>query len=208
MAKTDKYRFRVNNKITYDAIQYTGFNLGDIYEFIGKHKPTYYIKVADIYVGDYFVYDNYDIVKMSEQMFVEKYKGFYRFSKKERSGFKYWFAHWCAFQMTALNLRAWKFKYLFHDLEKPFIKPFIGYPKTQRFHRLHNRHHLEYGLKHGWDKCDWEAMVIDWECSNLTKYAAQLDAREKIEYECRNEWQEYKDKIMPRFCKVLDKFNL
>lgn len=25
------------------------------------------------------------------------------FTKKDRSTFKYWFAHWCAFNMTALN---------------------------------------------------------------------------------------------------------
>ena len=28
------------------------------------------------------------------------------FTKEERSGFKYWFAHWRTFQMTALNLNA------------------------------------------------------------------------------------------------------
>ena len=33
------------------------------------------------------------------------------FTKEERNSFKYWFAHWCAFQMTALNLKCWKFKY-------------------------------------------------------------------------------------------------
>ena len=27
------------------------------------------------------------------------------FTKEERNGFKYWFAHWRAFQMTALNLK-------------------------------------------------------------------------------------------------------
>ena len=44
------------------------------------------------------------------------------FEEKDKSSFKYWFAHWCAYQMTALNCGAWKFKYLFHDIEKPFLE--------------------------------------------------------------------------------------
>ena len=28
---------------------------------------------------------------------------------------------------------------------------------------------------------DWEAAVIDWECSRFTKQAAQMDARETLE---------------------------
>ena len=43
------------------------------------------------------------------------------FSKSERSSFKYWFAHWCAYNMTALNLGMWKPKYLLHDIEKPWL---------------------------------------------------------------------------------------
>lgn len=55
------------------------------------------------------------------------------FTKEERSGFKYWFAHWCAFQMTALNLKCWKFKYLLHDIEKPWLKLiWKNYNKVQR----------------------------------------------------------------------------
>ena len=47
------------------------------------------------------------------------------FDKSQRSKFKYWFAHWCAFNMTALNLGVWKFKYLFHDIEKPWLMLFL-----------------------------------------------------------------------------------
>ena len=46
------------------------------------------------------------------------------FSKSERSSFKYWFAHWCAYNMTALNLGMWKPKYLWHDIEKPWLMMF------------------------------------------------------------------------------------
>lgn len=52
------------------------------------------------------------------------------FTKEERSGFKYWFAHWCAFQMTALNLKCWRPKYLLHDIEKPWLKLLWGDYKT------------------------------------------------------------------------------
>lgn len=97
------------------------------------------------------------------------------FTKEERSGFKYWFAHWCAYQMTALNLKAWKFKYLFHDIEKPWLKLFFrDYSKVQKWHRKHNSHHLY--LDKDISKLDWEAMAIDWECSRFTKEASPLTA--------------------------------
>ena len=97
------------------------------------------------------------------------------FTKSERSSFKYWFAHWCAFQMTALNLHHWKPKYLLHDIEKPFLKLFWDYKKVQKWHRTHNSHHTEYkGL---WDTY---AMVIDWECSRFTKAEAQLNAYDTL----------------------------
>lgn len=89
------------------------------------------------------------------------------FNKEERSGFAYWFAHWCAFQMTALNNKCWKPKFLFHDIEKPWLKLWYrgNYKKVQKIHRNHNSHHIQYYLRTG--KVDWLAMVIDWECSRF-----------------------------------------
>ena len=106
------------------------------------------------------------------------------FSKDERSGFAYWWAHWCAFQMTALNLKAWHPRYLLHDIEKPWLKLWYrgDYKKVQQWHRKHNKHHVEYFLNHG--KADFEAMAIDWECSRFTKAAGQLNASETLEMEC------------------------
>lgn len=97
------------------------------------------------------------------------------FTKSERSSFRYWFAHWCAFQMTALNLHHWRPKYLLHDIEKPFLKLFLDYEKVQKWHRTHNSHHTEY--KGQWDTY---AMVIDWECSRFTKAEAQLNAYDTL----------------------------
>lgn len=101
------------------------------------------------------------------------------FSKEERSSFPYWFAHWCSFNMTALNLGCWKWKYLFHDFEKPWLKLiYRDYSKVQKWHREHNPHHLEYYMIN--HKADWEAMCIDWECSRFTKEACQLNARDEL----------------------------
>ena len=106
------------------------------------------------------------------------------FSKKERASFSYWFAHWCAYNMTALNLKCWKFKYLFHDIEKPWLMLlWKDYDKVQKHHRLNSKHHLEYKNR---DKIDWEAMVIDWECSRFTKISSPLAAREVLEHRVRN----------------------
>ena len=100
------------------------------------------------------------------------------FKENEKSTFKYWFAHWCAFQMTALNNKCWKFKYLFHDIEKPWLMLiWKDYKKVQKWHRTHNSHHLEYK-----NKCeiDYEAMAIDWECSRFTKKSSPRTAYEQL----------------------------
>lgn len=110
------------------------------------------------------------------------------FNKKDRGKFKYTFAHWCAYQMTALNLGIWKFKYLFHDFEKPWLMLlFRDYSRVQRWHRHHSAHHMEYRGK--WDA---EAMLIDWECSRHTKSASPMTALETYEYFVNTK---YKDSI-------------
>jgi len=140
-----------------------------------------------------------------------KYKSFEMFTKLDRSSFKYWFAHWCGFQLTALNLGIWKSKYLLHDIEKPWLKLLWkgDYKKVQAWHRTHNNHHLEYGLEHGWDAIDWEALMIDWECCGLSKQEAQLDARETMEYEVKKEkWASYENEIRNHLEPLLKKYNL
>lgn len=100
------------------------------------------------------------------------------FTKKERSTFKYWFAHWCAFQLVALVLRSWKPGYLLHDIEKPWLRLWYrgDYSKVQKWHRTHRRHHLEYpGRK------DYIALVIDWECGRYTKDSSPRTAYQEYE---------------------------
>lgn len=115
-------------------------------------------------------------------------KKFKKFTKEQRSSFSYWFNHWRAFNAVAKELHRWKFKYLFHDIEKPWLKLFMEYPKVQKWHRTHNSHHLEYkGEK------DYEAMVIDWECSRYTKYAAPRTALQEAAYKLNDGSMNYND---------------
>lgn len=128
------------------------------------------------------------------------------FTKEDRSTFKYWFAHWCAFQMTALNLGAWKFKYLFHDWEKPWLRLFLPYKKVQKWHRYHRRHHPEYAEKHGWDKVDWDEMIIDWECCHYTKVAQPLNAPETLVglFSDKPYFRIMQDNILPKLRRLIN----
>lgn len=102
------------------------------------------------------------------------------FRKEEKATLKYCFAHICAYNMTALNLKCWKWKYLFHDMEKPILKFILrDYDKVRKIHRKYNKHHITYKDK---SKIDWLAAVIDWECSRFTKLDAPMNARETYEY--------------------------
>lgn len=103
-----------------------------------------------------------------------------RFTKQERSSFPYWFSHWCSFNLVALTLGVWKFKYLFHDWEKPWLRLFLPYKNVQKYHRRHSRHHIEYYKRHGVEKTDWVGMAIDWECSNLTKIESPRNAADTL----------------------------
>lgn len=134
------------------------------------------------------------------------------FKEEEKSTFHYWFAHWCAYQMVALDLHVWKFKYLFHDAEKPWLKLILPYEKVRKIHRTNNRHHLWY--KGGADKLDFEAMVIDWECSRFTKEDAPMNARETYEYMVTKRYEsgkiskEIKEALEKNIPSILDKLGL
>ena len=146
-----------------------------------------------------------------EVEFRRKFKSYKMFTKADRSSFRYWFAHWCSYQVVALNNGIWRPKYLLHDIEKPWLKLWYrgDYKKVQSFHRLHNCHHLEYGLTRGWDKMDWQALVIDWECCAYSKLESQLDARETLEYEvARDKWKAYEEIIRRGVEPILNKLGL
>lgn len=105
---------------------------------------------------------------------------FKKFDSSQKSSFNYWLWHWLAFNYTAKKLGVWKFKYLLHDIEKPWLKLFWGdYTKVRKWHRENNKHHITFKNK---AEIDWEAAVIDWEASRLTKNDAPMNARETYEY--------------------------
>ena len=103
------------------------------------------------------------------------------YKKSERSTFSYWFAHWKAFNLTAMLLGVWQFRFLFHDIEKPFLMwMWKDYQRVKKYHRTHARHHFAYEGDKGYD---YLGMVIDWECSRFSKADAQMNAIETYDYE-------------------------
>lgn len=134
------------------------------------------------------------------------------FTEKEKSSFSYYFAHLFAYNMTALNLKCWKWKYLLHDIEKPWLKLLWGdYQKVREWHRKNNRHHLTYKNP---NNIDWEAMILDWECSRFTKQDSSKTAREMYEYfitvryERGDISEEMKNKMVENIPPILEKLNL
>lgn len=129
---------------------------------------------------------------------------FKQFLKNNRSSFTYWYYHWKAFNLTAKYLGCWKLKYLLHDIEKPWLKLILPYGLVQKLHRENNSHHREY--KKGEDFIDFEAMIIDNECSRFTKVEAQLTAKEFLQ-ELINK-QKVSTNFADKYIKVLDKLEL
>ena len=102
-----------------------------------------------------------------------------KFTKDQRSTFPYWFWHWLAFNDVARELHVWRPHHILHDIEKPFLRLVFPYKKVQKWHRLHNRHHLEYRYP---ERRSWLDMIIDWEASGRTKYACPRNAIEEARF--------------------------
>ena len=176
-----------------------------ICEQINKSFNTNYVLnylIVDVYHKDWDLVSTWDEVK-------ERCCNYSMFDENDKSSFPYWFAHWCSFQLCSLNLGIWNFKYLFHDCEKPWLRLIWPYKKVQKWHRTHNSHHLEYGLKHGFDKIDWKALMIDWECSQMSKKQCPLNCREEMENKLSEEkWQPYEKEIRTYLEPLLDSYML
>lgn len=137
--------------------------------------------------------------------FIEHKYNFKKFSKEQRSSFKYWYYHWKAFNLTAYHLGHWRFKYLFHDIEKPFLMLlWKNYRRVQKWHRTHNNHHVEYNGV--WDPY---AMIIDWECSRFTKKDAPMDAWQTLQKMMNvSKNKEYRRKLYENLADALYDLNL
>lgn len=117
------------------------------------------------------------------------------FPESAKSTFPYWWAHVCACNMVAANLRVWEPRYLFHDWEKPwmllgvkilqklgFLRKGDPYEWVQTWHRKHRKHHVAYyiapGFSHDGRMPNIREMVIDWEASRFSKQSSPLTAYE------------------------------
>lgn len=122
--------------------------------------------------------------------------------KKTKYTFKRWFMHWCAFQIIALKLNCWKISFLLHDIDKPFNIFLLNDEELAIRHKRKSKHHVEY---YNNNKYDYVGMIVDWECSRITKPEASLNARETFNVLYRN-------KVSPTFDKnielLLNKFKL
>lgn len=127
--------------------------------------------------------------KVSTFVTMQNYK-FRKFSEKEKSTFPYWYYHWKAYNLVALKLKCWKFRFLFHDWYKPWMRLVLPYSKVSEYHKTHSRHHRQYKGK---KPIDYLGMVIDWEASQYTKEASPYNAREYME----KFHPELRDKIEP-----------
>lgn len=139
---------------------------------------------------------------------------FKKFTKDERSSLPYWFYHWFSYNYVAWKLGVWYPKWLLHDIEKPWLKFIWGdYKRVQKWHKSHNNHHIFYGRLHGYNKIDWLAAIIDWECSRFTKYAAPRTARQEVDNLVNNDintkYTDYERELVRNNCyPILDALGL
>ena len=127
------------------------------------------------------------------------------YPESEKSTFAYWFAHWKAFNLVAMLLGVWEFRFLFHDIEKPFLMWYWkDYQKVRQYHRSHNRHHWAYTGNKGYD---YLGMVIDWECSRFSKADAQMTAYETYLHTFETH-PEHTDELKNEIFPILKKLNL
>lgn len=127
------------------------------------------------------------------------------YKESEKSTFAYWFAHWKAFNLVAMLLGVWEFRFLFHDIEKPFLMwIWKDYSRVRQYHRTHARHHWAYSGNKGYD---YLGMVIDWECSRFSKADAQMTAYETYLREFGT-YPEHTDELKNKIFPIIKKLNL
>lgn len=126
------------------------------------------------------------------------------FPVEEKSSFPYWASHWLSFQLVALKLGVWKFRHLFHDIEKPFLRLFLPYEKVRRYHRKYHRHHRTYRNP---EKIQWLDLIIDNECGIYTKEDSPMNARAYCEWLIENDKKD-RHLIIENALPLLDKLGL
>lgn len=87
------------------------------------------------------------------------------FTLKERTSLKYIFAKWCAFNMVALKLKCWEFKYIFYNCDEFFMK-LLHNNNYHEYHKQNSKHHIEYLNSHSPDKLNWKMLFLTWMANN------------------------------------------
>lgn len=87
------------------------------------------------------------------------------FTLKERTSLKYIFAKWCAFNMVALKLKCWEFKYIFYNCDEFFMK-LLHNNKYHEYHKKHSKHHIEYLNNHSPGKLNYKMLFLTWMANN------------------------------------------
>jgi hypothetical protein len=84
------------------------------------------------------------------------------FKKSERKSLKFAFAKWCSYNMTALNYKMWKFKYLFYDYKVIIYRIFNINFDFQKYRRK-NKYYIESLETYNIDKINWDDIFIGWQ---------------------------------------------
>ena len=81
--------------------------------------------------------------------------------------------------------------------------------RDRKWHREHRRHHTNYGELHGWDKVDWDEMIIDWECCHFTKKQQPLNAPETLVelFSDRPYFRTMQENILPKLRRLINNEN-
>lgn len=115
----------------------------------------------------------------------------------KKNSFRYWFAHWCAYQEVAKAHGCWRFRFLFHDWYKPWLGLIWKYEKVRQFHRKYSRHHPEGKLITNIHKLDYIGMIIDWEASTVSKSKIKPEDSNGAWWVTENIWPQFKPYLLP-----------
>lgn len=127
------------------------------------------------------------------------------FNKSERGTLKYMWARWHAFNMCALNLKCWRFSYIFYNIDEILCKC-VGLD-IHKWHKSHRRHHIEYLGKHSPDKINWDMIFIGWECSKLINDIKPNNSGMQLML-TTVAYPEYTDLIMQKYDEFVNKYNI
>lgn len=127
------------------------------------------------------------------------------FNKLERNTLSYMFARWHAFNMMALNLKCWKFKYIFYNIDEILCRLF-GF-NIHNWHKKHSKHHLDYLENHSPNKIDWDMVFIGWYCSKLLNDNKPNNDGVYLMLSSVA-YPEYTDLIMEKYDEFIEKYNI